>query len=174
MSHASDQFTSLNISILTVSDTRTEETDTGGNTLRELVEEAGHKVHEKQILADNTYALRALVSAWIANEEVNAILLTGGTGLTGRDVTPEAISPLFDKEIEGFGELFRWLSWQEIGTSTLQSRALAGTANGTFIFCLPGSPGACRTAWNEIIRHQLDSTTTPCNMVALMPRLREQ
>ena len=173
--HANNQnFIPLNIAVLTVSDSRTEETDTGGNTLVGLLEEAGHRRYEKLILPDDRYQLRARVSHWIAEPEVDAVLITGGTGITGRDITPEAIAPLFDKQIEGFGELFRWLSWQDIGTSTLQSRALAGVANATFIFCLPGSPGACRTAWNEIIRHQLDARTTPCNMTALMPRLKEQ
>ena len=166
-------FKALNISVLTISDSRTEETDTGGNLLKARLIDTGHHLSEKVILPDDVYQLRAKVSQWIALEEVNAVLVTGGTGITGRDVTPEAIKPLLDKEIEGFGEIFRWLSWKDIKTSTLQSRAFAGVANGTFIFCLPGSPGACEMAWDEIIKHQLDNRTQPCNMSNLIPRLKE-
>ena len=167
-------FKPINIAVLTVSDTRTEETDTGGRTLVDALQQAGHVLHEKVILPDNKYTLRAKLSAWIDDSETDAVLVTGVTGITGRDVTPEAVLPLLDKEIDGFGELFRWISYKDIGTSTLQSRAFAGVANGTFIFCLPGSPGACNTAWNEIICHQLDARTRPCNMTALMPRLLER
>ncbi len=174
MTHHADHFTQLNIAVLTVSDSRTEETDTGGNTLVELLEAAGHRRYDKLILPDDRYRMRAVVSAWIANADVDVILMTGGTGITGRDITPEAVAPLFDKEIDGFGELFRWLSWQEIETSTLQSRALAGVANGTFIFCLPGSSGACKDGWSKLIVHQLDYRTQPCNLVELIPRLLEK
>ncbi|WP_198243753.1 molybdenum cofactor biosynthesis protein B [methane-oxidizing endosymbiont of Gigantopelta aegis] len=163
----------LNICVLTVSDSRTEADDVSGNTLCERVLAAGHKVYEKSIVADDIYQIRAQVSAWIANPEVDVILTTGGTGVTGRDGTPEAISPLLDKVLDGFGEVFRMLSWDTIKTSTIQSRAVAGVANRTYVFCLPGSSNACRTAWDEIIVHQLDSRTKPCNLVQLMPRLKE-
>ncbi len=163
----------LNICVLTVSDSRTEADDVSGNTLCERVLSAGHKVYEKSIVADDIYQIRAQVSAWIANPEVEVILTTGGTGVTGRDGTPEAVSPLLDKVLDGFGEVFRMLSWDMIKTSTIQSRAIAGVANRTYVFCLPGSSNACRTAWDEIIVHQLDSRTKPCNLVQLMPRLKE-
>ncbi|WP_296046680.1 molybdenum cofactor biosynthesis protein B [uncultured Alteromonas sp.] len=156
---------SLAIAILTVSDTRTLETDTSGQYLVEAVTEAGHSVAERALVIDDIYQQRAIVSAWIANPGVEAILVTGGTGFTGRDSTPEALSVLFDKTVDGFGELFRYLSYQEIGTSTIQSRALAGFANRTVIFCLPGSTGACKTAWQGIIRSQLDASFKPCNFV---------
>lgn len=168
------EFTPLNIAVLTVSDSRTEENDSSGNLLVDSLTAVGHSLAEKVIAADDRYLLRALVSRWIADEAVNAVLITGGTGMTGRDVTPEAVRPLFDKEIVGFGELFRWISYQEIKTSTIQSRALAGVANGTLIFCLPGSTGACRTAWEGILVEQLDKRFRPCNFVEIMPRLKER
>ena len=156
---------SLAIAILTVSDTRTMDTDTSGQYLVDAVTEAGHSVADRQLVIDDIYQQRAIVSAWIADPAVEAILVTGGTGFTGRDSTPEALSVLFDKTVDGFGELFRYLSFQEIGTSTIQSRALAGFANRTVIFCLPGSTGACKTAWQGIIRSQLDASFKPCNFV---------
>ena len=156
---------SLAIAILTVSDTRTLDTDTSGQYLVEAVTEAGHAIADRQLVIDDIYQQRAIVSAWIADPAVEAILVTGGTGFTGRDSTPEALSVLFDKTVDGFGELFRYLSFQEIGTSTIQSRALAGFANRTVIFCLPGSTGACKTAWKGIIRSQLDASFKPCNFV---------
>lgn len=167
-------FIALNIAVLTVSDTRTQETDRSGKLLVESLQSAGHRLAEKAIAPDDIYQIRAIVSRWIASDRVQAIVTTGGTGVTGRDGTPEAIQPLLDKEIPGFGEVFRTVSYQEIKTSTLQSRALAGVANGTYIFCLPGSSGACRTAWEEILKEQLDARTLPCNLVELMPRLQEK
>lgn len=167
-------FIPLNIAVLTVSDTRTEENDTSGRLLAERLTQAGHTLADKTIVADNIYAIRATVSQWIANPAVHAVISTGGTGVTGRDGTPEAISVLLDKQIEGFGELFRMISYQEIKTSSLQSRALAGVANGTYLFCLPGSSGACKTAWDEIIQDQLDFRTSPCNLTMLIPRLLEK
>ncbi len=167
-------FTPLKIALLTVSDTRSEETDNSGKYLAEQISVAGHKMAEKKvILPDNNYQIRALASRWIADDNVQAIIISGGTGLTGRDGTPEAIKPLLDKEIEGFGELFRMLSFNEIKTSTIQSRALGGIANATFLFSIPGSPAACRTAWEGILKDQLDSRNKPCNFVQLIPRLRE-
>jgi len=166
-------FVPLDIAVLTVSDTRTEADDTSGQLLVERVRSAGHRLLEKAIIPDDIYRIRAIVSRWIADQQTNAILTTGGTGLTGRDGTPEAVQVLLDKEIQGFGELFRMLSWEEIKTSTIQSRCLGGVANGTYIFCLPGSSGACRTAWDRIIKDQLDYRSRPCNFVELMPRLRE-
>ena len=168
------QFIALNIAVLTVSDTRTEETDKSGKLLAERVAGAGHKVCDKRICRDDIYAIRALVSQWIADSEVNVVVTTGGTGVTGRDGTPEAVAPLFDKTLDGFGEMFRVLSYEDIKTSTLQSRALAGVANATYIFCLPGSGGACALGWDALIVHQLDFRTRPCNLVELMPRLRER
>lgn len=156
---------SLNIAVLTISDTRTTDTDTSGAYLIEAVETAGHKLAARDLVKDDIYAQRAIVSAWIADHAIHAILVTGGTGFTHRDSTPEALSVLFDKTVDGFGELFRHLSYQEIGTSTIQSRAIAGFANRTAIFCLPGSTGACRTAWEGIVRSQLDSEYRPCNFV---------
>lgn len=167
-------FIPLNIAVLTISDSRTEDNDTSGNTLVERLTEAGHRLAEKRIVPDDIYQIRALVSGWIADSEVQVVISTGGTGLTGRDGTPEAVAVLFDKTIEGFGEMFRAISWQEIKTSTMQSRAIAGVANSTYIFCLPGSSGACRTAWDQLIREQLDVRTRPCNLVELMPRLLER
>jgi molybdopterin adenylyltransferase len=167
-------FVPLNIAVLTVSDTRSLENDPSGDLLQGRVVDGGHRLFDRQIVRDDKYAIRAVVSAWIHNPECQAIITTGGTGLTGRDGTPEAVMPLLDKEIEGFGELFRWLSFQSIGTSTLQSRATSGVANGTYLFVLPGSTSACRDAWDQIIHAQLDFRTRPCNMVELMPRLNEQ
>ncbi len=167
-------FVPLSIAILTVSDTRTEETDSSGRSLVERLTKAGHRLAEKAIVPDDIYRIRAKVSQWIADETVNVVITTGGTGLTGRDGTPEAIKPLFDKEIEGFGERFRAISHNEIGTSTMQSRAVAGVANATYLFCLPGSSGACRTGWDNLIEAQLDYRTRPCNLVELMPRLLEK
>jgi molybdenum cofactor biosynthesis protein B len=164
----------VNIAVMTVSDSRTEETDTSGKLLVERLSEAGHNLAEKCIIPDDIYRLREVVSRWIAADNINAIITTGGTGMTGRDITPEAVRPLLDKEIEGIGELFRWISYQDIKTSTVASRALGGVANGTFIFCLPGSTGACRTGWDDIIGPQLDYRNRPCNMVELMPRLLEK
>lgn len=165
---ASVEFIPVNVAILTVSDTRTEDTDTSGKLLLDSVKEAGHQVADKQISLDDVYKIRAIVSTWIAAPEVEVILITGGTGFSGRDTTPEAVQPLFDKYIEGFGELFRQISFNEIGTSTIQSRAVGGLANNTVIFCMPGSTNACRTAWNGVIQQQLDSTHKPCNYVKLI------
>jgi molybdenum cofactor biosynthesis protein B len=167
-------FIPLNIAVLTISDTRTEENDTSGQTLVQRFSEAGHKLADKKIVADNLYQIRAVVSSWIADPDVQVVLTTGGTGLTGRDGTPEAVRVLLDKEIEGFGELFRSISYEEIQTSTMQSRALSGVANGTIIFCVPGSSGACRTAWDRLIQYQLDHRTRPCNLVQIMSRLTEK
>jgi molybdopterin adenylyltransferase len=164
----------VNIAVMTVSDSRTEADDTSGAALVERLVEAGHKLVEKIIVPDDVYSIRAILSRWIADPDVFVVISTGGTGLTGRDITPEAVRPLLDKEIEGVGELFRQVSFDEIGTSTVASRALGGVANGTFIFCLPGSTGACRTGWDKIIGPQLDCRTRPCNMVELMPRLLEK
>ena len=168
------EFVPVNIAVMTVSDSRTEATDTSGGALVKRLTEAGHTLAEKIIVPDDTYQIRAVVSRWIADADVSAVITTGGTGLTGRDITPEAVRPLLDKEIEGIGELFRWVSYQDINTSTIQSRALGGVANGTFVFCLPGSTGACRTGWDAIIGPQLDYRNKPCNMVELMPRLLEK
>ncbi|ERN42809.1 molybdenum cofactor biosynthesis protein B [Rubidibacter lacunae KORDI 51-2] len=165
---------SVRIAVLTVSDTRTDATDKSGRLLVELLQAAGHHLSAKAIAPDDIYQIRAIVSAWIADETVQVILTAGGTGVTGRDCTPEAIAPLLDKTIPGFGEVFRLLSFQEIGTSTVQSRAIAGVANGTYVFCLPGSSGACRTGWEKIVKDQLDSNHRPCNFVELAPRLRER
>jgi len=166
-------FIPLNIAVLTVSDTRTEETDKSGKTLVQRLSGAGHRLAEKLIVPDDVYKIRAVVARWIAQDEVQVVITTGGTGITGRDTTPEAVKPLLDKEIDGFGEMFRYLSYEEIKTSTLQSRAVAGVANATFIFCLPGSTGACQTGWDKLIQQQLDYRTRPCNLVELMPRLLE-
>lgn len=166
-------FVPLTLCVLTVSDTRTADTDTSGDYLALALGQAGHRLHERAIERDDVYRLRAVVSRWIADEAVDGILVSGGTGFTGRDSTPEALLPLLDKEMPGFGELFRAISFDEIGTATLQSRAFAGLANGTFVFCLPGSTSACRTAWEKIVLAQLDARTRPCNLVGLRPRLRE-
>ena len=168
------EFIPLNIAVLVISDSRTEKTDKSGRLLAERLSAAGHKLYCKEIVPDETDRIAEAVAGWIADDAVNAVLTTGGTGVTGRDGTPEAIRPLFEKEIEGFGELFRMLSFQEIGTSSLQSRAVAGVANATYIFCLPGSSGACATAWDKILSRQLDYRTRPCNLVELMPRLKER
>ncbi|WP_417614807.1 molybdenum cofactor biosynthesis protein B [Oceanisphaera sp.] len=165
MSHVASAFVPLKIAVLTVSDTRTEETDSSGQYLVGALTEAGHQLAEKAIIKDDKYQLRALVSRWIASPEVQVVLITGGTGFTGRDTTPEAIGPLFDSHIDGFGELFRHITYQELGTSTVQSRALGGLANRTAIFCLPGSTGACRTGWTGILAEQLDARHKPCNFV---------
>lgn len=157
------EFIPLNIGVLTVSDTRTEQTDSSGQILVTRLTEAGHHLAEKAIVKDDIYQLRAIVSKWIASDNVQVIISTGGTGFTARDNTPEALMPLFDKSIEGFGEVFRHISLSEIGTSTVQSRALAGMANGTVIFCVPGSTNACKTAWDKLIAEQLDASHKPCN-----------
>ena len=170
---ASTDVRALSLCVLTVSDSRTLAEDTSGDYLVAALGAAGHRLHARALLPDDKYRLRAVVSAWIADETVDGILVTGGTGFTGRDSTPEALLPLLDKPMPGFGEMFRVLSFEEIGTSTLQSRAFAGLANGTFVFCLPGSTSACRTAWEKLVRAQLDSRTKPCNLANLKPRLRE-
>lgn len=170
---AAKEFAALNLCVLTVSDTRTAENDTSGDYLVAALTDAGHSLYARAISRDDKYRLRAIVSSWIAEAGVHGILVTGGTGFTGRDSTPEALRPLLDKEMPGFGEMFRVLSFEEIGTSTLQSRAFAGLANDKFVFCLPGSTSACRTAWEKLIRAQLDARTAPCNLANLRPRLRE-
>jgi len=167
-------FMPLNIALLTVSDSRGEAEDKSGSLLRQLAEAAGHQVVAREIVRDDIYQMRAVFSRWIADASIQVILSTGGTGLTGRDSTPEAIEPLLDKRIEGFGELFRAISREEIGTASIQSRALGGLANGTFIFCLPGSTGACATGWDRILAAQFDCRTRPCNFVELIPRLLEK
>lgn len=168
------EFIPLDVAVLTVSDSRTEETDKSGALLVQRLGAAGHRLAEKRIVPDDVYRIRAVVAQWIAEDSVQVVISTGGTGVTGRDGTPEAVAPLLDKTIEGFGEVFRMLSYEEIKTSTVQSRALAGVANGTYVFCLPGSSGACRTAWDRIIAAQLDYRTRPCNLVELIPRLLER
>jgi molybdenum cofactor biosynthesis protein B len=170
---AAAEFAPLNLCVLTVSDSRTREDDTSGDYLEQALGQAGHHLLDRALAKDDVYRLRAIVSAWVADPAVNGILVSGGTGFTGRDSTPEAIRPLLDKEMPGFGEMFRALSYEEIGTSTLQSRAFAGLANDKFIFCLPGSTSACRTAWEKLIEKQLDARTKPCNLANLRPRLRE-
>ena len=170
---AAREFLPLNLAVLTVSDTRAEATDKSGALLVERLHGAGHKLAEKAIVRDDVYAIRAIVSRWIADPAVEVVITTGGTGLTGRDGTPEAVAVLLDKEIAGFGELFRAISYEEIGASSLQSRCLAGVANGTYIFCLPGSANACATGWDRLIATQLDYRTRPCNLAELMPRLKE-
>ncbi len=165
---------SLNCAVLTISDSRTERDDTSGDLLAELVEADGHRLADRNLVKDNVYAIRACVSAWIANEDISVILTTGGTGFTGRDSTPEALTPLFDKTISGFGELFRQISFEEIGASTIQSRAVGGLANATLVFALPGSGNAVRTGWEHILSPQLNIATRPCNFVELIPRLRER
>jgi molybdenum cofactor biosynthesis protein B len=167
------EFVPLGICVLSVSDSRTPATDKSGDLLVSRIESAGHRVIERQIVPDDIARIRAAVSAWIAAPQVNVVLTTGGTGVTGRDGTPEALAPLFEKRIDGFGEMFRMISWQEIGTSSLQSRCVAGVANGCYVFALPGSSNACATGWDMIIAAQLDYRTRPCNLVELMPRLKE-
>ena len=173
-SNTNNGFKAINISVLTISDTRSIEQDDSGEYLVSALKEQGHFLSDRKICKDNLYEIRAIISQWIPDENVHGIITTGGTGITGKDGTPEAILPLLDKTIDGFGEMFRSLSYQNIKTSTLQSRAFAGVANGTFIFCLPGSPGACKDGWDLLIKDQLDSRTKPCNLVELMPRLNEE
>jgi molybdenum cofactor biosynthesis protein B len=165
-------FLPLGVAILTVSDTRTPENDTSGDLIAERLTTAGHRVAARRIVKDDVERLRAQLREWIADEAVQAVIVTGGTGLTRRDVTPEAVEPLLTKTIPGFGELFRWLSYEEIGTATIESRAFAGIADNTIIFCLPGSTGACRTGMDKIILPQLNSTTAPCNLAEMLPRIR--
>lgn len=176
MSHSSKdrEFIALDIAVLTVSDSRTEETDKSGKLLSDRLQAAGHRLVEKRIVPDDVYTIRAAVAGWIASADVDVVITTGGTGVTGRDGTPEAVSPLLDKTIDGFGEVFRSISYAQIATSTIQSRAMAGVANGTYVFCVPGSSGACATAWDELISAQLDIRTRPCNLAELMPRLLEK
>ena len=163
----------LDIAVLTVSDSRGPAEDSSGDLLAERVAAAGHRLRARRIVRDDKYVIRAVVSGWIAAADVQVVLTTGGTGFTGRDSTPEALLPLFDKTIEGFGELFRHVSYAEIGTSTIQSRAVGGVAGGTLIFAMPGSTGACRTAWDKVLRNQLDISHRPCNFAELLPRFRE-
>ncbi|RLA45168.1 MAG: molybdenum cofactor biosynthesis protein B [Gammaproteobacteria bacterium] len=163
----------LAVAVLTVSDSRTEENDTSGQYLVEALAAAGHRIAAKTIVIDDVYRIRAVLSAWIADDIIDAVLISGGTGFSSRDSTPEAVRPLFDKDIDGFGEVFRALSYQEIGSSTVQSRALAGFANDTVIFCMPGSTGACKTAWTGLIHEQLDSSHGPCNFVGVL-KVRER
>jgi molybdenum cofactor biosynthesis protein B len=158
-------FVPLNIAVLTVSDTRTEKTDESGKTLAACLSQDGHILVDQKIAKDDIYQLRAVISVWVATSDIQVVLVTGGTGFTARDNTPEALAPLFDRHVDGFGELFRQISYEEIGTSTVQSRALAGLTNGTLIACMPGSPNACRSAWNAVLRDQLDSRHGPCNFV---------
>jgi molybdenum cofactor biosynthesis protein B len=167
-------FIAVNIALLTVSDTRTAADDKSGDTLADRIAAAGHAVRERTIVKDDQAAIEAQLRAWIADSEIDVVIATGGTGVTGRDVTPEAFHAVYEKHIPGFGELFRWLSFDKIGTSTIQSRATAGVAGGTYLFALPGSPSACRDAWEGILVHQLDNRFRPCNLVELMPRLQEQ
>jgi len=166
-------FLPVNIAVVTVSDTRTLEDDRSGDALVERLTGTGHKLAARAIVKDDVASIRAQVQAWIADPQIDVVLTTGGTGVTGRDVTPEAVEALFEKPIPGFGELFRYLSYAKVGTSTIQSRATGGVANGTYIFALPGSPSACRDAWDDILVWQLDNRHRPCNLVELMPRLRE-
>jgi molybdenum cofactor biosynthesis protein B len=168
------KFIPLRIAVITISDSRTADNDTSGDYLAESLLAEDHRLAARKIVRDDRYVLRAEISTLIADQEIDVILTTGSTGLTGRDVAPEALEPLFDKAIDGFGELFRAASVADIGAATIQSRAFAGLANGTIIFCMPGSPGACRTAWEEVIRPQLDSRTRPCNLANLMPRFLEK
>jgi molybdenum cofactor biosynthesis protein B len=167
------EFLPLQIAVLVVSDSRTNKTDISGQVLVERLQQTRHLLVEKAIVPDNIYKIRAIVSQWIARQDVQIVISTGGTGVTGRDGTPEAIMPLLDKTLDGFGEIFRDISYQEIGASSIQSRAIAGVANGTYLFCLPGSASACRTAWDKLIEAQLDIRTKPCNLVELIPRLKE-
>jgi molybdopterin adenylyltransferase len=166
-------FLPVNIALLTVSDTRGEADDRSGRTLAELVTASGHRVADRRIVRDDKGAITVQLRAWIADPQIDVVISTGGTGVTGRDVTPEAFHAVYEKEIAGFGELFRWLSYEKVGTSTIQSRATGGVAGGTYLFALPGSPSACRDAWEGILVHQLDNRFRPCNLVELMPRLQE-
>ncbi|MEM9989152.1 MAG: molybdenum cofactor biosynthesis protein B [Pseudomonadota bacterium] len=168
------EFIPVHVAILVVSDTRTMDTDTSGKTLEDRITNSGHKVFERLIVPDDKDAIREAVKGWIENSAVDVVISTGGTGLTGRDVTPEAITPLFDKTIEGFSVTFHQVSYETVGLSTLQSRAVAGLAKDTFIFCLPGSNGAVKDGWDKVISYQLDSRHKPCNLVELMPRLQEK
>lgn len=166
-------FLPVNIAVLTVSDTRVEADDRSGRTLKEMIEGDGHRVVDKRIVRDDVEAIVATLRGYVADPAVDCVISTGGTGVTGRDVTPEAFRQVFDKEIDGFGELFRWVSYQKVGTSTMQSRAVGGVAGNTYLFALPGSTGACKDGWQEVLRPQLDSRHKPCNLVELMPRLQE-
>ena len=166
-------FLPVNIAVLTVSDTRTLADDKSGQTLVDMIAAAGHKVADCRIVRDDRAQIEAQLRQWVADPAIDVVIATGGTGVTGRDVTPEAFHAVYEKEIAGFGEIFRWLSYQKVGTSTIQSRATAGVAGGTYLFALPGSPGACRDGWEGIIVHQLDNRHRPCNLVELMPRLQE-
>ena len=166
-------FLPVNIAVLTVSDSRTVEDDKSGIVLVNRIEKAGHKVAARDIVTDEIVLIVEKLNSWIANASIDVVVATGGTGVTGRDVTPEAFAQVYEKEVPGFGELFRWISYQKIATSTIQSRATAGVAGGTYLFALPGSPGACKDAWDEILVHQLDARYKPCNFVELMPRLKE-
>ena len=167
-------FLAVSIAVLTVSDTRTEADDRSGDTLVERLTAAGHTLADRAIVKDDADAIEARLRAWIDDPNIDCVITTGGTGVTGRDVTPEALDRVCEKKISGFGELFRWISFQKIGTSTIQSRADAGVAEGTYLFVLPGSTGACKDGWDEILVHQLDYRFTPCNFVELMPRLQEK
>jgi molybdenum cofactor biosynthesis protein B len=171
--NAERAFVAVNIAVLTISDTRNMADDVSGQTLVDRLEAAGHKLAARDIVRDDLDAIIAKLQQWIADPEIDVVLATGGTGVTGRDVTPEAFAQVYEKEIPGFGELFRWLSYAKIKTSTIQSRATAGVAGGTYLFALPGSPGACKDAWDDILVHQLDIRTRPCNFVELFPRLLE-
>jgi molybdenum cofactor biosynthesis protein B len=173
MSSKAREFVPVPIAVMTVSDSRTEADDKSGKLLVERLTGVGHRIVEKVIVPDDVFQIRSVVSRWIADTEVQVVLTTGGTGVTGFDGTPEAVTPLLEKELDGFGEIFRAVSYEEIGTSSLQSRAVAGVANGTYLFCLPGSSGACATAWDKLLQFQLDYRTRPCNLVELMPRLLE-
>ena len=174
MSKTTRPFTPLNVAIMTSSDTRTFDTDTSGDLIQERLKGAGHAVVERKILADDIDDVRGLITRWIEDDGIDAIITTGGTGLTQRDILPEVVEPMFTKTIPGFGELFRMLSYDDIGTSTIESRALAGVADGTLVFCLPGSTGACTLGMDKIILPQIDATTRPCNLVALLPRIRHE
>jgi molybdenum cofactor biosynthesis protein B len=167
-------FIPVNIALLTVSDTRTLEEDKSGAVLQRMLTEAGHSLADRTIVKDDVETIRAKVQGWIENSDIDVVITTGGTGFTGRDVTPEAVRPLFEKEIEGFSTVFHMQSYDKVGTSTIQSRACGGVTNGTYIFCVPGSPGACKDAWEGILKFQLDNRHRPCNFVEIMPRLLEQ
>ena len=166
-------FLAVQIGVMTVSDTRTRADDKSGQTLVDLITRDGHKVVDRIIIKDDTVAITAQLEAWISRDDIDVVIATGGTGVTGRDVTPEAFEKVYEKKIDGFGELFRWISFQKVGTSTIQSRATGGVARGTYLFALPGSPGACKDGWDEILASQLDIRHRPCNFAELLPRLRE-